>query len=157
MRRLVEDNPLGVRKMTREDLPAVIALQQAAFKSPWSPELLKRELDHEWSTILLVEGSLESTPELLGFAVFWVVHDELHILNVATDPRARRRGVARTVMNASLARARERKCTLATLEVRRTNEPALALYKSLGFRPVGIRPNYYADEHEDAVVMVMDL
>jgi ribosomal-protein-alanine N-acetyltransferase len=158
MRRMVEEEPaFKIRTMTKEDLPQVIALQQVAFKNPWSPELLKRELDHDWSTILLVEGLLDGTPALLGFAIFWLVHDELHILNVATDPRARRRGVARIAMEASLAKAREKKCALATLEVRRTNEPALELYKSLGFRAVGIRPNYYADEHEDAVVMVMDL
>jgi ribosomal-protein-alanine N-acetyltransferase len=65
--------------------------------------------------------------------------------------------VARAVMVAAIERARERKCTLATLEVRRSNEAALNLYKDLGFRPVGIRPNYYVDEAEDAIVMVKDL
>jgi ribosomal-protein-alanine N-acetyltransferase len=60
-------------------------------------------------------------------------------------------------LEATLARGRERKCTLATLEVRRSNEAALNLYKGFGFRAVGIRPNYYADEGEDAIVMVLDL
>ncbi len=95
--------------------------------------------------------------ELLGFAIFWVVHDELHILNVATAPAHRRRGVARAVMEASIEFARGKKCTLATLEVRRSNEGAIDLYKSFGFRAVGIRPNYYVDEGEDAIVMVLDL
>jgi [ribosomal protein S18]-alanine N-acetyltransferase len=143
--------------MTPADLQSVIDLQQAAFKHPWSPELLKRELTHEWSTILLVEEQTGDRTDLLGFVIFWLVHDELHILNVATAPQARRRGVARAAMDATLERAKERKCALATLEVRRSNEAALALYKSLGFRPVGIRPNYYVDEREDAVVMVLDL
>lgn len=159
-----------LRQMTEADLPAVMKLEEQAFSNPWSAELLKRELDHEWSTILLVEevqggGGLRpvSDPstgegvELVGLCIFWVVHDEVHILNVATAMHHRRRGVARTVIAETLARGRKRGCTLATLEVRRSNEPALQLYKGFGFRPVGVRPNYYAEEREDAIVMVMDL
>jgi ribosomal-protein-alanine N-acetyltransferase len=146
-----------IRQMTVADMPAVMALEKQAFKNPWSPELLQRELQHEWSTILLVEEERkEGGPLLLGLAIFWIVHDEVHVLNVATAPEHRRRGVARAVMDEVLARGRTRRCTLATLEVRRSNEPALQLYKSFGFRPVGIRPNYYVDEGEDAIVMVLD-
>jgi len=163
MRRLREDGepraPHGflIRQMTVEDLPAVMALEQAAFKNPWSQELLKRELQHEWSTILLVEEAQEAGPPLLlGLAIFWIVHDEVHVLNVATAPQHRRRGVARAVMEEVLERGRGRRCSLATLEVRKSNEAAIQLYRDFGFRPVGIRPNYYADEGEDAVVMVLD-
>ncbi|WP_342374247.1 ribosomal protein S18-alanine N-acetyltransferase [Myxococcus stipitatus] len=163
MRRLQEDleprlsHGFSIRRMTLDDLAAVMALEQAAFKNPWSAELLKRELEHEWSTILLVEEPRETVPPLLlGLAIFWIVHDEVHVLNVATAPQHRRRGVARAVMEEVLARGRGRRCSLATLEVRKSNEPAIQLYRSFGFRPVGIRPNYYADEREDAVVMVLD-
>jgi [ribosomal protein S18]-alanine N-acetyltransferase len=163
MRRLREDGTpekgkgFLIRQMTVDDMPAVMALEKASFKNPWSTELLGRELQHDWSTILLVE---EPQPEggviLLGLAIFWIVHDEVHVLNVATAPVHRRRGVARIVMEEVLRRGVARRCSLATLEVRRGNESALNLYRSLGFRPVGIRPNYYADEGEDAIVMVLD-
>jgi ribosomal-protein-alanine N-acetyltransferase len=163
MRRLREDagpepkHSFLIRRMTAEDLPAVMDLEKASFKTPWSLELLRRELDHDWSTILLVEDPRpDGSRELLGLAIFWIVHDELHVLNVATAPKHRRRGVGRVVMEEALALARSRACSLATLEVRRSNEPAIQLYKSLGFRPVGIRPNYYVDEGEDAIVMVLD-
>jgi [ribosomal protein S18]-alanine N-acetyltransferase len=147
-----------IRVMTAEDLPAVMEIEKVAFKNPWSAELLRRELTHDWSTILLAEEPAPGGPRpLLGFLIFWIVHDELHILNVATDPTERRRGVARAVLSTALERARARRCTLATLEVRRSNEPALNLYRAFGFRPVGIRPNYYVDEGEDAIVMVLDL
>jgi ribosomal-protein-alanine N-acetyltransferase len=150
-------HPFVIRQMTHEDMPTVIALEQAAFRNPWSPELLRRELDHEWSTILLVEDPLPGGGrELLGLAIFWIVQDEVHVLNVATAPQHRRRGVARAVMEELLARGRHRRCTLATLEVRRSNEAAIGLYRSLGFRSVGVRPNYYVDEKEDALVMVLD-
>jgi len=154
-----EERPrFEIRRMVAEDLPAVLEIERVAFRHPWSPELLRRELSHDWSTILLAEEQLEGGGRsLLGFVIFWIVHDEVHILNVATDPAQRRRGVAREIMHETLARGRERGCTLATLEVRRSNEAALNLYKELGFRPVGVRPNYYVDEGEDAIVMVMDL
>lgn len=146
-----------VRKMTREDLPAVMALEQASFRNPWSYELLQRELGHDWSIILLLEEPLpEGGRRLLGVSIFWIVHDEVHVLNVATAPEHRRRGVGRSLMEATLAEGRTRKCALATLEVRRSNEPAIGLYKSFGFRAVGVRPNYYVDEGEDAIVMVLD-
>ena len=147
-----------LRPMVLEDLDAVMEIQRASFKNPWSTELFKRELTHDWSTILLAEEPLSAgKPALLGFLIFWLVHDELHILNVATSPAARKRGVAKTLIRQSLDRGRKAGCTLATLEVRRSNEAAITLYKSFGFRPVGIRPNYYVDEGEDAIVMVLDL
>lgn len=147
-----------LRPMVEADLPRVFEIEKVAFTNPWSAELLRRELTHDWSTVLLAEEPKpEGTRELLGFAIFWLVHDELHILNVATDPAHRRRGVARVVLSAALEKARARKCTLATLEVRKSNQAAIELYRSFGFRAVGVRPNYYVDEAEDAIVMVLDL
>ena len=158
MRKLQIQPEFIIRPMTPDDMPEVMEIERVAFSNPWSPELLRRELTHDWSTILLAEEEVApGLRRLLGFAIFWVVHDELHILNVATDPPQRRRGVARAVMNATLERGRQRRCTLATLEVRRSNEAALALYRDMGFRAVGVRPNYYVDEGEDAIVMILDL
>ena len=158
MRKLQIQPEFLIRPMTPDDMPEVMEIERVAFTNPWSPELLRRELTHDWSTILLAEEEVApGLRRLLGFAIFWVVHDELHILNVATDPPQRRRGVARAVMNATLERGRQRRCTLATLEVRRSNEAALALYRDMGFRAVGVRPNYYVDEGEDAIVMILDL
>jgi ribosomal-protein-alanine N-acetyltransferase len=144
--------------MTIDDLAEVSAIEQVAFRNPWSTELLRRELSHEASTILLAEELFaDGNRVLLGFSIFWLVHRELHILNIATAPAHRRRGVAHALLNATLDRARERGCLLATLEVRRSNEAALSLYRGFEFRAVGIRPNYYSDEGEDAIVMVLDL
>jgi ribosomal-protein-alanine N-acetyltransferase len=89
--------------------------------------------------------------------VFWLVHDEIHVLNVATAAAARRRGVGRALMALAEEEGRRRGCRMATLEVRRSNAPALALYRAIGYRQVGVRPNYYAEEREDAIVMVKTL
>jgi ribosomal-protein-alanine N-acetyltransferase len=153
------EHPFSIRRMVEADLPAVQAIEQQAFRNPWSHDLLRRELTHDWSTVLLVEEPEPGGkgPRLLGFSIFWLVHDEIHILNVASAKEHRRRGVARAAMQATLTYGRERRCTLATLEVRKSNGAALGLYRDLGFRPVGVRPGYYADEREDAIVMVLDL
>jgi len=158
VRKLQEDAVFQVRPMTAADLTRVLEIEQVAFRNPWSADLLRRELGHDWSTILVAE---EPAPRgqmtLVGFVIFWIVHDELHVLNVATAPEHRNRGVARTVLEAALDQGRRKRCNLATLEVRRSNAAALGLYRDFGFRPVGIRPNYYVDEGEDAIVMVLDL
>jgi ribosomal-protein-alanine N-acetyltransferase len=156
---------LRYRRMRGEDLARVVEIEKDGFRHPWSRELLERELGHVWSTVLLaVDGGADDVrtgagePErILGFVVFWLVHDELHILNIATAVEARRRGIGRALMLEASSAGRARGAALATLEVRRSNTPAIALYLSLGYRQVGIRPNYYADEGEDAIVMVKEL
>ncbi len=140
------------------DLDEVMRIEDTAFSHPWSAELFRRELSHDWSTILLAHEAMPSGgQQLLGFVIYWVVHDEIHVLNVATDPPQRRRGVARALLIEVLRRGRMGGAVLATLEVRRSNQAALALYQRLGFQPVGVRPNYYADEGEDAIIMNCDL
>ena len=146
-----------IRKMALADLPAVMAIEHQAFSNPWSEQMVRSELTQEWSTVLLVEEATPSGWQLRAFAIFWLVADEVHVLNVATDGAVRRRGFGRQVMDAVLATGKAQKCRLATLEVRRSNLAAQALYASLGFRPVGMRPAYYKDDREDAVIMILDL
>lgn len=150
------------RRMAPDDLDRVIEIENDGFDHPWSADLLRREMVHDWSTILLATEPRPgpggaSREAIVGFVVYWVVHDELHVLNLATAVEDRRRGVALALMEEATARARRAGAALATLEVRRSNEPAQALYRKLGYRQVGVRPNYYVDEGEDAIVMVKDL
>ena len=147
----------ALRRMVPADLGEVMLIERLAFKHPWSADLFRRELEHAWSTILVAEEASEGRRRLLGFIIYWLVHDEIHVLNVATDPGERRRGVARALMRECLAAGGQAGAHLATLEVRRSNAAAIALYQSLGFRSAGIRPNYYADEGEDGIVMLLDL
>ena len=146
---------LAFRRMREADLPRVMEIEHAAFSHPWSEELVRRELGHEFSTVLLATGGAGG--EVQGFAVVWLVHDELHVLNVAVAPEARRRGVARAILDRVEAQGREQGARVSMLEVRRGNAPAIALYRSLGYREVGVRPRYYAEDGEDALVMDKDL
>lgn len=158
MRRPVEEAPFGLRRMTAEDIARVVDIEKDGFKHPWSADLLRRELHHDWSTSLVAtEPGTRGEEEVLAFIVFWIVHDEVHVLNVAVAAGARRRGIARFLMEEAAVRGRAAGARLATLEVRRSNQAALALYADLGYREVGVRPNYYADEGEDAIVMILDL
>ena len=152
---------LAFRRMRMDDLPRVMEIENAAFAHPWSPELLCREMTHDWSTVLLASGSGGAEPgegeAVLGFIIYWLVHDELHVLNVAVARGDRRQGVGRALMREAHGRARRHGASIATLEVRRSNAPAIELYRSLGYRQVGVRTNYYVDEGEDAIVMVLEL
>ena len=159
MRRPVEDAPTPIfRRAGAEDVPRIMEIEKDGFRHPWSRELIERELGHAWSQILLaVEPSPGRAERVLGYIVFWLVHDEVHVLNVATALEARRRGVGRALMRAAEGTGRSRGARIATLEVRRSNESAIALYLALGYRQVGVRPNYYSEEGEDAIVMVREL
>ncbi len=148
---------LSLRRMTLDDLADVMAIQTGAFSNPWTPDMVKKELSQDWSTVLLAERPGEGRPKVLGFVVFWLVHDEVHLLNVAVHPDARRQGIGRALMDAVVAHGRRHRCLTVTLEVRRSNAPAQALYDRFGFRRVGLRPAYYGDNREDAVIMTADL
>jgi ribosomal-protein-alanine N-acetyltransferase len=148
--------------MRPDDLDEVMVIERAAFKPPWSPELFRRELEHDWSTILVAVEPLSSAPgrgseRIVAFLIFWLVHDEVHVLNVAVAPEHRRKGIARMLMAETERRAMQAGAALMTLEVRRSNEAALELYREFEYRAVGVRPNYYVDEGEDAIVMVKEL
>jgi ribosomal-protein-alanine N-acetyltransferase len=146
---------LVLRRAGKADVERVVQIEAEGFLHPWSRQLVERELEHSWSVLLLAEDGVGGP--VVGYVVFWVVHDEVHVLNVATALAARRRGVGRALMEAAEGEGRRRSARLSTLEVRRSNAPAIALYLAMGYRQVGIRPNYYAEEREDAIVMVKTL
>jgi [ribosomal protein S18]-alanine N-acetyltransferase len=149
---------LRFRRVEAADLPRLMEIERAGFRHPWSEQQLRNELANAWSIVL---AALEAGPggaeRMAGYVIVWVVHDELHVLNVATAPEDRRRGVGRALMEEAHRVGRSRACRLSTLEVRRSNAPAIALYLALGYRQVGMRPRYYTEENEDALLMTLDL
>jgi len=151
----------SIRRIQPADLGAVLPIEAASFKHPWSREMFLRELEHDWSCILVCTetGGVEPAPAdpVLGFLIYWLVHDEIHILNVAVAPAQRRRGIARRLLQEAERRAQAAEIALITLEVRKGDAGARALYRQLDYKEVGIRKNYYSEEGEDAVVMVREL
>ena len=139
--------------MTIEDLPSVHAIERSSFLVPWPDDAYRNELlTNRLASYVVARAGVE----VVGFGGLWVMVDEAHITSFAVDPRWRRRGVGERMLLALLDRAVERGAREATLEVRLSNMPARRLYEKYGFRPVGIRPRYYSDNGEDALIMTTD-
>ena len=134
------------------DLEGILAIERASFPSPWTEAMFAEELKNDWSHVWVVEAGPERS--IVAFSVFWIAADEIHLLNVAVAPLRRRRGLARRILGSIVAFAEARVASHVVLEVRPSNEGAQRLYRLFDFRPVGLRPNYYADNGEDAILMV---
>jgi [ribosomal protein S18]-alanine N-acetyltransferase len=145
---------VSIRLMTASDLPLVVDLQHDAFSHPWTENMLRSELSHEWSRVFL---AFDDVSVLVGFAVVWLVHDELHVLNIASRSSHRRQGIAQLLFARILSLAQEFRCQNMTLEVRKSNTAAIALYEKFRFQAVGTRRAYYQDNQEDALVMTCAL
>jgi len=139
--------------MTLGDIPGVHAIERASFAVPWPDDAYRNEIQTNRLATYVVARAGD---ELVGFAGLWVMVDEAHITTFAVDPRWRRRGVGEWLLLALLDLAEGRRGREATLEVRLSNLPARRLYEKYGFRPVGIRPRYYSDNGEDALIMTTD-
>jgi len=147
--------PFIIAKMELEDVDAVMEIERLSFPAPWSRQVLLEEMTRDWARLEVVRDC--ATDEVVGFANYWLVADELHILNLATHPRHRHCGHATRLLAHMVDVARAVPCRCMTLEVRRSNAVAQRLYKRFAFRAVGVRPNYYAEDPEDAIVMLLDL
>lgn len=134
-----------------EELEPVLALQQASFTNPWTPEALKWELEHSPASRLYVLRDENGT--VLAFCACWLIVDELHINSLAVDVSRRRAGIGTALMRGVLADAEREGATRATLEVRRSNDAARALYERLGFTVEAVRQDYYTNPQEDALVL----
>jgi ribosomal-protein-alanine N-acetyltransferase len=147
-------------RMGEGDIDAVVAIDAAAFhRAP--PKLaeegtiatasgLREELARPWARLWVARYD----DTAVGFLVSWHVVDELHILNVATLPERRRQGIARALMAEAFAFARTNDVRQVFLEVRKSNDAAIQLYRKLGFSAMNVRKKYYSDD-EDAVEMVL--
>ena len=142
-----------VEPMRSEDLPSVQEIERRSFTTPWPAHAYRTEL----STNRLAHYRVVKVGgQVVAYAGLWLMVDEAHITTFAVDPAYRRRGVGERLLLVMLDIAIERGAREATLEVRLSNTPARNLYEKFGFRPVGIRPNYYSDDNEDALIMTTE-
>jgi [ribosomal protein S18]-alanine N-acetyltransferase len=144
---------LVIEPMRLADLPAVHAIEQASFTTPWPPHAYRSELESNRLATYLVARVGET---VVGYAGMWIMVDEAHITTFAIHPGWRRRKIGERLLLSLLDLAVDRRAREATLEVRLSNLPARRLYEKYGFRPVGLRPNYYSDDREDALVMTTE-
>jgi ribosomal-protein-alanine N-acetyltransferase len=139
-----------IEPMRLDDLPAVHAIEQASFTAPWPPHAYRSELESNRLAHYLVARAGDA---IAAYGGMWLMVDEAHITTFAVHPAWRRQRVGERLLLAFLDIATDQGAHEATLEVRLSNLPARKLYEKYGFRPVGLRPRYYSDDHEDALIM----
>ncbi len=144
---------VAVRFMEKGDIPQISAIENRSFPSPWSQQAFLNELKNKFSVYFVATHE----NNLIGYAGMWLFSGEAHVTTIAVHPDFRGRGLGKMLMNTLIDYAREQGADTMVLEVRPSNIPALNLYKSLGFRNIGWRKNYYIETREDALVMMRNI
>jgi [ribosomal protein S18]-alanine N-acetyltransferase len=139
--------------MVVSDLAEVVAIERESFPNPWTGPLFLQELQVAFSRIILARHPAGA---VAGYVCRWIVGDEVHVLNVAVDPRWRGQGLGSALMRTVLWEGRSHAADAVTLEVRRSNVAGRRLYESFGFEEVGSRPDYYG-RGEDALILRLAL
>jgi [ribosomal protein S18]-alanine N-acetyltransferase len=138
------------RYMREEDIDQVLEVEHASFTVPWSCDAFYNELTNNQFATYIV---LEENNKIIGYCGVWIVIDEAHVTNIAILPDYRGKKLGQIMMSKLIEISKEKGAKSMTLEVRVSNDPALALYRKFGFQNGGIRKNYYSDNQEDALVM----
>lgn len=138
-----------IARVGAEAIGSLLAIDAVSFVRPWTRAMYEAALDNPVTRVFLL--SVDGAP--VAYCSSWLLPGELHISNVAVLPDFRRRGLARRLLATVLERADAEGARDATLEVRRSNRPALTLYESLGFRTTAVRVDYYENPVEDALIL----
>jgi [ribosomal protein S18]-alanine N-acetyltransferase len=139
--------------MRRRHLRGVMAIERQVYARPWSPNLFVAEMSESSNRCYLVA---RFDKVVVGYGGLICYGDEAHVTNIAVDPQRHRSGIGTRLLHELIEKAIEMGGHAVSLEVRVTNWGAQRLYGRFGFRPVGIRRNYYQELHEDALIMWTD-
>lgn len=147
--------PIRIRKMTAADLPRVIEIDRGSFSLPWPESSFHYEVGKNDASRCWVAEAQDAAGNIViaGMIVGWLIVDEIHIATVAAAPEFRRLGIGRKLMVHLLLEAQKEGAVVSFLEVRKGNTAARQMYVELGYQEDGVRPHYYQDNHEDAILM----
>lgn len=140
---------VNIRVMQEEDIGEVENIEKMSFSSPWTSRLFYLEIKKKSFASYWI---LEFEKKIAGYGGYWKIGDEAHLITFAVHPSYRRRGLGKILLSHIMEEVRKKGIKRATLEVRKSNYPAQALYEGFGFKKVAIRPHYYHDTNEDAFV-----
>lgn len=140
-----------IEKMTERDLEEILEIERESFPTAWSERMFRNELRSPLARNFIAKSAEDG--RVSGYINFWVFAGEVHLNNVAVHPGLRDGGIASLLMGHMVAVARKEGALWLTLEVRPSNLAAIALYEKFGFKVRGVRPRYYSDTLEDALVM----
>ena len=138
-----------IRRATNADAASLAEIERRCFTDPWSTAGIVETIQHGTTIGLVVECG----EGVIGYLMARISGEEGEILNLAVLPKSRRKGIARCLLEEALGSIAAAGVLEVYLEVRQSNDPALSLYQAHGFRPVGLRPDYYRDPREDALVL----
>ncbi|MBR5535588.1 MAG: ribosomal protein S18-alanine N-acetyltransferase [Clostridia bacterium] len=141
-----------IKRCTKDDIDKIYSIEEKSFADPMKTETMLKDLDRDSYFCYAL-----SEEDIISFISFEKVFDEGQIISVATDPRYRGKGFAKKLFHEVIKSAKENGITFFTLEVRSNNTSAIALYKSLGFKEVGLRKNYYQNPVCDALLMDLQI
>jgi ribosomal-protein-alanine N-acetyltransferase len=146
----VRNGAPSMRSMRVDDLDQVLAIETESFVEPWTRENFVQEIEYPSGSELTV-ATIDDA--IVGYSVTWYLEHEVHLANVAVKSGYRERGIGRALVEAVMEAARREGAPKIMLEVRESNVEARRLYEHLGFCPVGVKPDYYRVEKEDAILM----
>ena len=145
---------LTFRKMKLSDLPSIMSIERRAFPNPWSPSAFVAELtDNVYAHYTVAQRG----KKVLAYGGMWLIVDEAHVTNIAVHPDHRGEGIGDALLTEMERVAVEKGIRAMTLEVRVSNTVAQNLYRKHGFYASGVRPKYYSDNQEDALIMWKEL
>jgi ribosomal-protein-alanine N-acetyltransferase len=150
------DTPFRIIPATADMLPDIVQIEEACFSAPWTRKMLEAELTgNQFANFRVAVGCEEgkTTGSIIGYHCFWIVFEELRLMNLAVRASMRRVGIGRALALEAVRTAVGRGASRAVLEVRASNEAAQGLYRKLGFVPISTRRQYYTNPTEDAVIM----
>ncbi len=143
---------IETRDMTPDDMEDVMSIESVSFPTPWSRGMFLEEMKHSFCHDLVgITGG-----QIIGYISFAIVYNETHLRNLAVHEDWKRCGVASKLLSRMIDISSDNNAGYAVLEVRKSNEAALALYRKFGFVVKGARPFYYSDTGEDALIMWAD-
>ena len=140
---------ISILKITKEDVQAVALLEKECFSSPWSETSLLESLENETSVFLCAK----TDGKIVGYIGASVVLDEAYVSDIAVAKNERRKGIGEKLLEECEKICREKGCSFLSLEVRKSNEAAKALYEKRAFCVLGERKNFYSDPRENALIM----
>jgi ribosomal-protein-alanine N-acetyltransferase len=144
----------NIRLAERRDISELLVIEEAQFPEPWTKRILLDEIENTETRRYTVAYEKK---RIVGYLGVMFVLEELHVNTIGTVPQEEGRGIATSLLDDAWADAKERGITRATLEVAVSNQRAIDLYYRYGFRPVGVRKNYYERTNEDALILWADL
>jgi ribosomal-protein-alanine N-acetyltransferase len=142
---------IKIIKAGTEHINDIYIIENLSFAIPWSKQALYEEIVENDKAIYLA-AKLDGG-KVIGYIGMWKILDEGHITNISVHPEFRRNGVGSALMSSLIEISREAGIMSITLEVRKSNLAARALYAKFGFKESGLRKAYYADNNEDAIIM----